>query len=327
MPDSGDVRLSQQDETPLNNLPTSFGAIRYLYSRSADSVAQETSGQDYVSFRYDDQRVAFALCDGVGQSFMGELAARILGERLVAWLWEYSGPSEPVAFSAALQMYLNHLQGEAQAIIEQHSLPDDLPSLTREALESQRSYGSEAMFVAGRADLSSGQDRVLLCWLGDSTLRALNLKGDVANIGTQGSTAERWSTTYGVRGKVHTWRGTSNEVSRLVAHSDGIDTQTVMAGLGAEGLLQQSVDRLQDEPASDDVSLLDVSLQKQPAFRPIEIPGQAKVPSVPQVPMIPIKPVPQPAPTVDGWREITIDGQSGMTVGVLILWRVPGPGD
>ena len=110
MPDSGHIQLDQHGETPLNNLATPFGVIRYLYSRSADSVAQETSGQDYLAFRYDEERVTFALCDGVGQSFMGELAARFLGERLVDWLWKYEGPSDPVAFGAAVRMFLNHLQ-------------------------------------------------------------------------------------------------------------------------------------------------------------------------------------------------------------------------
>ena len=331
MPDSGNVRLDQQDETPLNNLTTPFGAIRYLYSRSADSVAQEASGQDYLAFRYDDARVTFALCDGVSQSFMGDVAARFVGDRLVAWLWEYSGPSEPVAFAAAAQLYLNRLQAEASAIIEQYGLPADLPPLTREALEAQRAYGSEAMFVAGRADLLHGQDRVLLCWLGDSTLKALNVKGHDTEIGAMGSTAERWSSASGVKGKVHSWRGTTQQVSRLVAHSDGIDTPTAMSGLAAEGLLKQAVERLQQKPASDDVALLDVSLQKkQPQFRPIELPGQPDKPEkleMPQVPMVPIKPVAPPAPTVEGWREIQIDGQSGMTVGILIVLNISPPGE
>lgn len=327
MPDSGDIRLSQQGETPLNSLATPFGAIRYLYSRSADSVAQETSGQDYLAFRYDDQRVTFALCDGVGQSFMGEVAAHYLGDRLVDWLWRYEGPSDPVTFAAAVQMHVNHLQSEADTLLSQEPLPNDLPDLTREALEAQRDYGSEAMFVAGRADLTPNRDRVLLCWLGDSTLKVLDEHGEVINIGPSGTTAERWSTKQGVKGRVHGWRGTSRQVTRLVAHSDGIDTTTVMRSLGTHGLLQQAVDRLKGQPPSDDVSLLDVNLEKEPAFRPIEVPGQPKPPTVPQVSTIPIQPVTPPAPTVEGWREIAVEGLTGAAVGVLIVWRLVSPAD
>jgi hypothetical protein len=327
MPDSGNIRLSQGGETPLNNLPTPFGAIRYLYSRSADSVAQETSGQDYLAFRYDDQRVTFALCDGVSQSFMGEIAARFLGDRLVDWLWKYEGPSDPVAFGLAVQMFLNHLQPEADTLISQHSLPDDLPPLTREALEAQRAYGSEAMFVAGRTDLSPGQDRVLLCWLGDSILKPLDTGGQAVDIGPAGTTAERWSSTKGIKGRVHAWRGNTRQVTRLVAHSDGIDTETVMGALGTHGLLQQAVDRLKKHPPTDDVSLLDVNLQKEPAFRPIEVPGKPKPPVVPQVPTIPIQPVTPPAPSVEGWREIAVEGLTGVAVGMLIVWRMARPGD
>lgn len=325
MPDSGHVQLDQHGETPLNNLATPFGAIRYLYSRSADSVAQETSGQDYLAFRYDEERVTFALCDGVGQSFMGELAARFLGERLVDWLWKYEGPSDPVAFGAAVRMFLNRVQSEADTLVNQTPLPDDLPPLTREALEMQRDYGSEAMFVAGRADLGSKMDRVLLCWLGDSTLRPLDVRGQAIDIGPPGTTAERWSTKQGIKGQVHVWRGTTSQVNRLVAHSDGIDTESVMGALGTHGLLQQAVDRLQGQPPSDDVSLLDVNLDKEPAFRPLEIPGQPKPPTVPQVPTIPIQPVKPPAPSVEGWREIAVEGLTGVAVGMLIVWRLARP--
>jgi hypothetical protein len=327
MPDTGNIQLSQGGETPLNNLATPFGAIRYLYSRSADSVAQETQGQDYLAFRYDDERVTFALCDGVSQSFMGDVAARFLGDQLVDWLWKYDGPSEPVALAAAVQMYLNHLRSEAETLISQYPLPDDLPALTREALEGQRAYGSEAMFVAGRAELSSGQDRVLLCWLGDSTLKALDDKGQIINTGPHGTTAERWSSVHGVKGRVHAWKGSSSQVTRLVAHSDGIETETVMKSLGTHGLLQQAVDHLQTRPASDDISLLDVNMDKQPAFRPIEVPGQPKPPVVPQVPTIPIQPVEPPTPTIEGWREIAVEGLTGAAVGVLIVWRLILPND
>lgn len=331
MSNTGNVRLPQSGETPLHSLTTPFGTIRYLYSRSADSVEQHTSGQDFLAFRYDDKRVTFALCDGVSQSFMGELAARFVGDRLIAWLWEYSGPSDPVAFGTAAQLYLNRLPGEAEHMIAQHPLPDDLPDLTREALESQRAYGSEAMFVAGRTDLKTNQ--VILCWLGDSTIRALDPDGQIVNTGSDGTTAERWSSSQGVKGKVHAWRGSTQEISRLVAHSDGIETTTVIDALGTHGLLQQQVNKLQGQPSSDDVSMLDLNLKpEEPAFRPIEIPGQPQVPrqpiappppSVPQVEMRPIKPIAPPAPSVEGWRQIEIPGGEGEVFGVLILWRIP----
>lgn len=67
-------------------------AYRFAYARSADTRASGDVGQDYLAVREGPQTLVFALCDGVSQSFYGDLAARYLGDALVAWLGERLPP-------------------------------------------------------------------------------------------------------------------------------------------------------------------------------------------------------------------------------------------
>src|SRR5690349_24469105 len=90
---TGRTTLPQDRETPLKPLEVSFGTALALYNRSIDSIQANTIGQDYVVFRYGPTDLTFAVCDGVGQSFMGDLAARLLGDALVDWLWDASKPT------------------------------------------------------------------------------------------------------------------------------------------------------------------------------------------------------------------------------------------
>src|SRR5262245_61247445 len=57
-------------------------AWRWTYRRSADSQKSGAVGQDYLTMRYGGSTLTFALCDGVGQSYFGDVAAGLLGDAL-----------------------------------------------------------------------------------------------------------------------------------------------------------------------------------------------------------------------------------------------------
>ncbi|MCC6905159.1 MAG: hypothetical protein IT326_04890, partial [Anaerolineae bacterium] len=80
-------RIPQNIETPASFVPVPNAYVRYAYSRSSDSMASQIEGQDYLCFQHNDQKLDFVVCDGVGSSFCGNLAARILGDNLLEWLW------------------------------------------------------------------------------------------------------------------------------------------------------------------------------------------------------------------------------------------------
>src|SRR5215210_3778356 len=82
------LQVAQDRETPVQTGSMSAFSWRYAYARSADTRTAGDPGQDYLTFRYDDTTFAFALCDGVSQSFFGDLSARLLGDALLEWVWQ-----------------------------------------------------------------------------------------------------------------------------------------------------------------------------------------------------------------------------------------------
>src|SRR5204863_8715190 len=82
------LQVAQDRETPVRVERYAAFSWRYAYARSSDTRRVSDPGQDYLTFCYDDSAFAFALCDGVSQSFFGDLAARFLGDALINWLWE-----------------------------------------------------------------------------------------------------------------------------------------------------------------------------------------------------------------------------------------------
>jgi serine/threonine protein phosphatase PrpC len=106
-----ELNVDPHHETPMTTIRGRDFAIRYLYSRSSESQTANVLGQDTLRFRYSDNKIVFAVCDGVGQSFNGQLASQFLGDNLVKWLWGL--PDETLfderAFPIRIREYLNNL--------------------------------------------------------------------------------------------------------------------------------------------------------------------------------------------------------------------------
>ncbi len=308
------MRVRQNTETPLTTLIAPFGTALYLYARSADSVSAGVIGQDYVTFRYDETNVAFAVCDGVGQSFMGDLAARLLGEGLVNWLWALDErPESAEAFSAAVGQSLDALAQQTAPEVAAYKLPPTLPGLVVQALEMQRAYGSESMFVAGRLALAPEQGWLALCWLGDSPVAAIDIDGKLVDLGPRGHTSERWNATTGIKGEVHAWVGDSAAVARVAGYTDGLARDHIPTDADLADLMGGWV----SDPPEDDASLFDVRLAPSP-----ETTGQVKAPS-PEEFVIPPVPAPEPRPIeveeaprtpVSGVQPIEAEGETSPAV-------------
>jgi hypothetical protein len=250
------IRLPQDRETPLTTAQAPFGTALYLYARSIDSVNAETIGQDYVTLRYGQEDIVFAVCDGVGQSFMGDLAARILGDGLVDWLWTRKRPADEDAFREAVSEALNSLTETSSPQVEDYQLPATIPPLLKAALEMQREYGSESMFVAGRIALGGKSPWVGLCWLGDSPVAAVDYDGELVDLGPRGHTSERWNATTGLKGEIHTWVGDAAHVARVAGYTDGLGTEHVPT----DADLAKMMEFWLKNPPSDDASLVDIRL-------------------------------------------------------------------
>lgn len=257
------VAINQDQAQPLTRLRLSPGAIRYMYDRSGDSKASGEPGQDYLSFCHLSDRLAFAVCDGVGGSFLGNLAARFLGDQLVRWLWEYPALVKTERIQFDLSRLLRELIGPASHLIENYPLPKDLPPIVREVLEEQRAYGSETMFVCGRiewpAQHSPGQ--VALVWLGDAELQVCDRRGRWRTF--VGTSAERWSTSRGTRGDFRILTAPAEEVARVIGYSDGLRSLADDLRLLPDNMLDRALKLLARDPRNDDLSLVDIALDEQ----------------------------------------------------------------
>lgn len=311
-PLEGRSQLPQDAETPLTALETMFGTALYLYARSGDSVDNATVGQDYVAFRYGRADLAFAVCDGVGQSFMGELAARILGEGLIDWLWQIDAPANADSFADAAREALDKLTETSAPEIADFQLPTHLPPIVVQALEMQRRYGSESMFVAGRLALADPDPWVALCWLGDSPVAAIDIDGKLMDLGPKGHTSERWNATTGVKGSIHTWTGSAHRVARVAGYTDGLG----LAHAPTDAELARLMSEWKITPPADDASLFDVRLAPSPQTigepvtpvykaddtRPIVVTDEQRTPVTAIEPIKNVPPAPQ---MVEGWRPLS----------------------
>jgi hypothetical protein len=259
-------RVPQTIETPVTFAAVPGAYVRFAYSRSSDSMANQIEGQDYLCFKHNDQRLVFIVADGVGSSFCGNLASRILGDNLLDWLWSldiaYLGSA--AALSEAAASYLNRLQKQAQHEVEEYELPSSMSPLIRQALEAQRAYGSEAIFAACRIDHSSPMipdGLISLFWMGDTRIYALDDEGRPLDLGGSYDNANRWSTARGVRGVLHAWMRPLKGVSRAAAFTDGLSAHDPALLEYPDAKLDREIHLGARLPTSDDVALVDVILR------------------------------------------------------------------
>jgi serine/threonine protein phosphatase PrpC len=261
------IAIPQSQETPIQEVRGGGFKIRYTYARSSEAQASDQIGQDYLGLyigqarKTEHPKVTFAVCDGVGSSFMGDFAARRLGEFLCETLWGSRIHRLPSlqTFYDQLMRELDTLQPPAHAAIQNYELPADLSPLVRNALIKQRDYGSETMVVCGR--LSS--DCYIFACLGDARLHLLDEKGDAVYSHIP-DTAQRWSTREGVRGTLSPLVLKGAELKRIqhiLAYSDGLAGFLPRdLALLPDGELDAAIKALGETTASDDISLIHIHI-------------------------------------------------------------------
>ncbi len=269
------LRVQQDRESPVRVVHRKTLAYRFAYARAADTRVADDVGQDYLTVLEGERTLTFALCDGVSQSFFGNLAARYLGDALVDWLSKHLPPTmDPEAFCQALTIHLRTLVGPATEAVQHHPLPTGIPQMLRDVLEEKRALGSESTFVCGRIDLP-GDDfptgRIALAWMGDSRLRLW--EGDDAHavdLGGVFETAQRWSTRRGLVGGepnvyVAPLESAGRSIKRLMAYSDGLIALDDWNIAPPNHVVQDMITRAGEAATSDDISFLEVWLGSVPA--------------------------------------------------------------
>ncbi len=256
-----------QQDTPARREITPAATLIYLYDRSRDSKLGNARGQDFIAYCYDESRITFAVCDGVSQSFYGDLAARYLGTHLVDWLRGLKAYPDQIGEQA--DAVLRQWTDEATRLVQEKPLNSDLVPLVRDALERKRANGSEAMFVAGMLDFRQWTLAVL--WMGDMRLWLWDASTQPVDLpGAAWETRERWSTRVGPKnGSPHGAVLPVERIARLTVHSDGVGSYAPDLRTITLEKLDQLALTLNATPTSDDVSILDITL------------GRTEVPALP----------------------------------------------
>jgi hypothetical protein len=257
------IRLEQAVDTPTTAISRYRFNYRFAYQRSADSQSANDLGQDYLAIREDERRLVFALCDGVSQSFMGSLAANLLGDALLDWLWQLSDEARVVEkVGRDLTKLLDNLTEQASAQVLAFPLPEDLAPMLLKVLEEKRLLGSESTFCAGLFDTRS--NKLVLTWLGDSRIRLWDNRGEqTGQLGDTFHTRERWSTQKGSIGEPHIFVAELNEYPRLTVYSDGLARlDPMLAASPTNSAIDEHIAATTGSAESDDISYFEFSLSQ-----------------------------------------------------------------
>lgn len=312
-------KVPQNIETPVTFASVPNAYVRYAYARSSESMNAQTDGQDYLCFKHNDQRLVFVVCDGVGSSFCGNLAARILGDNLLDWLWsldiEYLG-GEAALVEAATAFLNNKLQKQAQREVEEYEIPgsDQMNALILQALDAQRAYGSEAIFVAGRIDHPGPMmidGLASFIWMGDTQLHLYDPQQKDIDLETTWTSANRFSTVQGAKGTMSGWMRPLTELSRVTAFSDGLTAHVEGVAGYSDTKLDREIHAGSRLATSDDVSFIDIVL-RNPAYEGYQ-PGEIPDPKSERPHLQPIW-----NPTGDEKFEVTWNWPSGQKASFLV---------
>lgn len=265
--------------------------ISYLYQRSSDSRTSGTPGQDFLAWNYDKHKdvLGFVICDGVGSSFFGNIAAKYLGNQLLNELIFDFGPALEEEYeirqkstqhnSEILSLIgekiagkLNKWKEEGNKLVYAQELPSDLAPMVRTALEQQRQYGSEAVFLCGRINFVSR--KIMLVWMGDSKVQIFRSdKSQIPDtmLGGRWVNSDRWSTQKGVKGsQVNVWIENFDQlnITRVIAFSDGLASVEDDIYKFSVVKIKEEVGSLLRSPKSDDISYIDIHIKDDVQKKP-----------------------------------------------------------
>ena len=257
------LQTDQKKKTPVHNGPkTAPYFFRLGLDRSRDTQKSNQSGQDCISVQWTATRLSATLCDGVSQSFFGELAAAELSNKLSQFLLALPNENDPNFIHDTIRAFLNNLSSTFSRTVEEHSLEDVEPAFLRAVLEKKRYLGSEAVFTSVLLDKTTSL--MLLVWAGDCRLR-LWLRGEEVTrelLSTETFlTQERWSSSRGVIGNLHLALFPFSSFDTIVSYSDGLALLDEKTNIFQESnvALEHYVSQTKSLASSDDVSFLQIS--------------------------------------------------------------------
>lgn len=266
------IELDQGVETPVTEYTRGAFQLRYGYARAKDAIATNLRGEDYLVTRVEGNRLAFAICDGVGSSFFGGWASQILGEKIIQWLWEektrrfLSTDPPSTAVKSKIASMLNAEIHTASEIVRQK----DLSKLSNQMLRNTyinrlEESGSQSNFVCGYIEAGTSIDDLgclWLLWLGDAKLRIWKDEYEKTNeLNGRWLSEQSWSTKFGVAGEIFSFKSTPGNVNKILAYTDGLLPYERQITHSVEtAFLNQILENQRNRSGSDDISFLEISI-------------------------------------------------------------------
>jgi hypothetical protein len=263
------VSVNQAQEVGLQQLQGYGHSLKYAYARAAETQEYNDVGQDYLQVVHESRVICFAVCDGVSQSYCGDVASKYLGSSLVEWLRAASETllRDEWLLRKSFQRYLGDLTFGGKELVDGHELPVHVSGLMREVLLEKKNFGSESTYVCGRIDLPSDeqvQGRLTLLWQGDTRMRLWSGGREHTEVfGSAFNTADRWSTNRGSLGMgPHSYTGDlalKHSDTKLIVYTDGLKRLDNIHQL----LQHQQIEQLMQESlasnTSDDIAYVELS--------------------------------------------------------------------
>lgn len=263
-----EFQVNQSQELSLQMKKKGQFQYRYAYARSAESQLENEIGQDYLIYRCSEDQFVFAVCDGVGLSFHGDVAAAFLGEKLCEWLEKQANQDgwNELELQSALSAFLSDLIPEATNEVENIRLDSSIGGFHKEVLEEKRTRGSEATFVCGRIDflnVQQSQPKILLAWQGDSKVKLWRGNQERSQLlKAPFLTNQRWSTKRGpVGGEPHVFTMDAlekNRIDRLTVYTDGLSELDHFTYPIKNEELKNIIQQANSKAESDDLTFLEI---------------------------------------------------------------------
>lgn len=266
---SREVQLTQIDRGPF--------ILRFASYRKNEDAEYNLRSEDYIVSDITPSRAIFALCDGVGSSFYGDIGSQILGELLLNWLQklrledvlsaiELASDSVP-GLVRNLQQELEKSIKLATSIVEKKDIRTGKDDLTHIAEKDQRDqFGTQSNFVGGvvwPGTQSLPNGLVLLFWLGNARVRIFFQNTELPPLAKWGEDTDQqkevWSSKEGVVGQVYSYITDLSKITSILAHSDGLEKveNRIIPGIVANQL-EELVSQAQSMK-DDDISFLELT--------------------------------------------------------------------
>jgi hypothetical protein len=244
------------------------------YRRWLAFDTDDLPGQDFCGFQFDDHHAVGVVTDGVSQSFFGDIAARIVGGALIAYLWKRrdAPPGED-----DVREELNAGQSWLAKEVLEHKLSKTLDSVVRSVLNDARAEGSQTTFGGVLLDRQNKIANIYL--LGDITAVVHGASPQPELV--SGHKRGRWSSVApSLRG--HIVRETRTHVEAVMLKSDGADGAW---GQELREVIQGEIfcERANAWAENDDVSFvwLATAPALQPAAQRVAIPSASEYRELP----------------------------------------------